>query len=96
MANTVSAKKQARQNKKRHLKNLARRTSIKTAVKKLLTGAQAGIDAQEGQRLLADAQSKLARAQIKGLMHKNTVRRKVSRLARALQAKNSTSKEAAR
>lgn len=82
MANLESAKKQARQNIVKRERNLARRTSIKTAVKKVL----AAIDKSESfdtiQALFKDAQAKLARAKGKGVIHANTAKRKISRLAK--------------
>jgi small subunit ribosomal protein S20 len=84
MANTKSAKKSARQNDKRQERNLARRTAVKTAIKKVITAVEEG--AQETQELLLDAIAKIARAQGKGLLHKNTAARKISRLTRRVNA----------
>lgn len=81
MANTKSAKKQAKKNIVKRNRNLARRTSIKTAVKKVLTAVEQGTP-EEAAKMLQDAQAKLARAQSKGLIHKNAARRKISRLAK--------------
>jgi small subunit ribosomal protein S20 len=82
MANTKSAQKQARQNIKRHKKNLARKTGIKTAVKKVLTAIEQDATIEEMQKLFRDAEAKLARAKSKGVFHANTVRRKISNLAK--------------
>lgn len=82
MANIKSAKKSARQAEKRREVNLARKTAIKTAVKKLLVA----IEKQEPQTTLTalfnDAQAKLARAKGKGLICPNTASRKIGRLAK--------------
>jgi len=82
MANLKSAQKQARQNIKRRQKNLARKTGIKTAVKKVLTAIEQAAGAEETQKLFRDAEAKLARAKGKGVLHVNTVRRKISNLAK--------------
>lgn len=82
MANTRSAQKQARQNITRHARNSRRRTSLKTAVKKLLVGVSQKSDSATLNTLFNDAQAQLARAQSKGVMHPNAARRKISRLAR--------------
>jgi small subunit ribosomal protein S20 len=80
MANTKSAQKQAKQNPKRRQKNLARKTAIKTAVKKVLAAIQAG-DGAQAQALLKDAESKMARAAGKSVLHKRTASRRAGRLA---------------
>lgn len=81
MANLESAKKQARQNEIRRARNLARRTAIKTAVKKVLVSLEKNESAQTVQGLLKDAEAKLARAKGKGVIHSKTAARKISRLA---------------
>ncbi|UNE35608.1 30S ribosomal protein S20 [Vermiphilus pyriformis] len=82
MANTKSAKKQARQNIVRRKRNLARKSSIKSAIKKVLSAIAQSDAVETTAELLNDAQAKLARAKTKGLIHTNTAARKVSRLAR--------------
>jgi small subunit ribosomal protein S20 len=81
MANTKSAKKNVIQNEKRRLKNLARRSAIKTAVKKVLTAIETSAAAEVVTSLFNDAQAKIARAKGKNLFHANTAARKISRLA---------------
>lgn len=83
MANTLSAKKQARQNIKRRERNLSRRTAIKTAIKKVVAAIEQG---QDTQALLSDVAAKLARAKSKGVLHANTAARKLSRLAKRANA----------
>ncbi len=83
MANTKSAKKSARQNEVRRQRNLARRTYLKTVVKKVVVAVEHG-DAGQAQQLLKRAQAALARAKGKGVVHANTAARKVSRLARKI------------
>jgi small subunit ribosomal protein S20 len=82
MANTKSAKKQALQNQKRRSINLARKTALKTAIKKVRTAvADQKSSPAEVMVLLRQAEAKLARAKGKGTIHKRTASRKVSRLA---------------
>ncbi len=87
MANIKSAKKKAKQDVARRQRNLSRKTAVKTAVKKVLTSLQAG-DYQASVALLRDAESQLSRACGKGLIHKNAVARKVSRLSKKVAALN--------
>jgi small subunit ribosomal protein S20 len=82
MANIKSAKKRAKQTIKKRQKNLTRKTALKTAVKKVLAAVQDGSDVNKAKTLLRDAEAKLSRAKGKGVIHKNTARRKVSRLAK--------------
>ena len=88
MANTTSAKKAAKQNEKRRIRNLARRTAIKTALKKTLASIES--DSSNGENvdtLFRDVAAKLVRAQSKGVIHKNTASRKLSRLAKKVHQK---------
>ena len=82
MANIKTAKKRARQNEKRRLINLSRRTSVKTVVKKVLTALEGGEASDKLKGLLQDAEAKIARAKGKGLIHPRAASRKVSRLAK--------------
>ncbi len=86
MANTKSAQKQARQNVKRHKINLARKTSVKTTVKKVLDALDKKQDSVAVMALLKEAESQLRRAQGKGTIHANTVSRKIGRLAKKVSA----------
>ncbi|MCX5923552.1 MAG: 30S ribosomal protein S20 [Candidatus Dependentiae bacterium] len=86
MANTKSAQKQILQAEKRHQCNVARKSSIKTAVKKVLTALEAGKTKDEVQVLFNDAQAQCARAKGKHTLHANTAARKVSRLALRVQS----------
>lgn len=81
MANIKSAQKRVRSTEKKTAVNLARRSAIKTALKKVNTALTDGSDAAQVQDLLRDVQIKLARAKSKGVMHANTASRKLSRLA---------------
>ena len=85
MANIKSAKKQALQAVKRQAINVARKTGIKTAIKKVATALLEGKTAAEVQVLFNDAQAKCARAKGKNTLHHKTASRKVSRLALKIQ-----------
>ena len=81
MANKKSAKKAAKQNKVRRLRNVSRMSDIKTASRKVLDALQnKNIDLAKD--LLKQAESKIARACGKGLLKDNTASRKISRLAK--------------
>ncbi len=83
MANTRSAKKNVRKNEVRRVRNNARRSSIKTAIKKVYVTLESGkADAAALKGLLNDVASKLARAKNKNVLHPNTASRKLSRLAK--------------
>jgi small subunit ribosomal protein S20 len=82
MANTKSAKKEVRKNEKRRFKNLARRTSIKTAAKKIIIALDKDASSKEVDTLLSDVAAQLARAKGKGVIHRNAASRKLSRLAK--------------
>ena len=89
MANIKSAKKRVLIAERNRLKNQAFRTSIKTAVKKVLELANAE-DADALKSALSKAYQLCDKAVSKGILHKNTAARKKSRLTKAvnkLQAK---------
>lgn len=85
MANTKSAKKAARQALRRTEINKSRRTRVRSAVRKA-EEAIAGTDQKSALLALVAAQSELAKAAQKGIVHKNTAARKISRLARRIKA----------
>jgi small subunit ribosomal protein S20 len=80
MANTTSAKKAARKIARREGINKARRTGMRTVVRKVEEAITAG-DRTSALAALKDAEPKIMRAAQKGVVHKNTASRKVSRLA---------------
>jgi len=84
MAHHKSAEKRIRQTPKRTARNRARTSGIKTAVKKAETALAAG--EKTAAEALRAAQSEMARGVQKGLMHRNTVARKISRLTKRLKA----------
>ena len=86
MANTSSAKKASRQNEKRRIKNLSRKSAIKTAVKKVLSAVDAPtFNEKEARELLSAVAAQLARAKGKKVIHANTASRKLSRLAKRVE-----------
>ena len=80
MANTPQAKKRIRRNEKRAEINGNRLGRIRTFVKKV-EAALAGGDKTAAAEALKAAQPELDRGVSKGVLHKNTVARKMSRLA---------------
>ena len=81
MANHKSAVKRARQNEIRRLRNKAIRTRVKSIVKEVRTSA--GETSGEGPQIkLNTAQSVIDKASKKGVIHKRTAARKISRLTK--------------
>ena len=80
MAHHKSAKKRIRQTAKRTQVNRARMSRIRTYLRKV-EDAISGGDAAEAREALRQAQPELMRGAKKGVLHKNTVSRKISRLA---------------
>ena len=85
MANTPQAKKRIRRNTNRAEINGARVSRIRNFVKKVEL-AIAGGDKQAAAEALKAAQPELARGVARGVMHKNTVARKLSRLSKRVAA----------
>jgi small subunit ribosomal protein S20 len=85
MANTPQAKKRIRRNDRRAEINGARVSRIRTFVKKVEAALVAG-DKTAAATALAAAQPEMARGVSKGVLHKNTVARKFSRLTKRIAA----------
>ena len=85
MANTPQAKKRIRRNTNRAEINGARMSRIRSFVKKVET-ALAGGDKQAAADALKAAQPELARGVARGVLHKNTAARKLSRLTKRVSA----------
>ncbi|MBZ4022051.1 30S ribosomal protein S20 [Rhodobacter sp. TJ_12] len=85
MANTPQSKKRARQAERRSDINKARRSRIRTFIRKVEEAIASG-DADAAKAALQAAQPEMARGVTKGVMHKNTVSRKVSRLSARVKA----------
>jgi small subunit ribosomal protein S20 len=80
MANTKSAKKATRQIARRTVVNKARRTRVRSAVRKVEEAISSG-DRAAAVAAMAEAEPALIRAASHGIVHRNAARRKVSRLA---------------
>ncbi|MGY6568618.1 MAG: 30S ribosomal protein S20 [Salinarimonas sp.] len=85
MANTTSAKKMTRKIAKRTAVNKARRSRMRTFIRKVEEAIASG-NADAAQEALKVAQPIIVRAGQKGIVHKNTASRKVSRLAHRVKA----------
>lgn len=85
MANTLSAKKMVRKIARRTAVNKARRSRVRTFVKKVELAISSG-DQSAAKTALVQAESELMRAVSNGVVHKNTGSRKVSRLAARVKA----------
>ncbi|QYZ69965.1 30S ribosomal protein S20 [Neotabrizicola shimadae] len=85
MANTEQSKKRARQSEARYAVNKARRSRIRTFVRKVEEAIASG-NVEAAAAALKAAQPELARGVTKGVLHKNTASRKVSRLASRVKA----------
>lgn len=85
MANTASARKRIRQIERRTARNQARKSRMRTFIKKVET-ALAGGDKSAAAEALRAAQPELQRAVTKGVVHLNTVARKISRLSARVKA----------
>ncbi len=82
MANIKSQIKRNRQNEKAHVRNTAVKSSLKTSQKKVLTAVAAG-DAEAAHQSARETARQLDKAAGKGVLHKKTVARRKSRLAKA-------------
>ncbi|MBP9182661.1 MAG: 30S ribosomal protein S20 [Fuscovulum sp.] len=85
MANTAQSKKRARQSEARYAVNKARRSRIRTFLRKVEEALVSG-DQTAAADALKNAQPELARGVTKGVLHKNTVARKMSRLTARVKA----------
>jgi small subunit ribosomal protein S20 len=87
MANTPQSKKRARQAERRTDINKARRSRIRTFLRKVEEALASG-NADAAKAALQAAQPELMRGVTKGVLHKNTVARKMSRLSTRVKALN--------
>jgi small subunit ribosomal protein S20 len=85
MANTTSARKRNRQTERRTERNQARKARMRTFIKKV-EAAIAGGNKQDAGAALQAAQPEMQRAAGKGVIHGNTVARKISRLSARIKA----------
>ena len=83
MANIKSAKKRILVNETKAARNKANKSKVKTAVKKV-EAAVAAKDAETAKTALRAAIVEISKAGTKGVYHKKTVSRKISRLSKAV------------
>jgi small subunit ribosomal protein S20 len=83
MANTPSAEKRIRRNARRADVNRARRSRIRTFVKRVEAAIASG-DAASARSAFQAAQPEIMRGVSKGVLHSNTASRKISRLERGI------------
>jgi small subunit ribosomal protein S20 len=87
MANTPSAKKAARKIARRTEVNGARRSRVRTFLRKVEEAIASG-KAEDAKTALRVAEPEIMRAAQKGVLHRNTASRKVSRLAARVKSLN--------
>jgi small subunit ribosomal protein S20 len=87
----LSAIKRARQNEKRRLRNLHIKTTVKSSVKKVRAAIEKK-DVEEAQKALLKAIPLIQKADSKGVFHKNTSARKISRLTQEVNTLKAASK----
>jgi len=85
MANTAQSKKRARQNEARYAVNKQRRSRIRTFLRTVEEAIASG-DQTAAAAALKAAQPEIMRGVTKGVMHKNTAARKMSRLSARVKA----------
>lgn len=85
MANTPQSQKRARQNLARLTVNKARRSRIRTFLRRVEAAIASG-NGEAAQSALKAAQPELMRGVTKGVVHKNTAARKMSRLSARVKA----------
>ena len=85
MANSPQAKKRVRQTARRTAVNKARRSRVRTYIRKVEEAIASG-DQGAAREALKSAQPEIMRGANKGIMHKNTASRKVSRLNHRIKA----------
>jgi small subunit ribosomal protein S20 len=85
MANHKSAKTRINRNNKRGIINGARRSRVRTFVKKVIAAVLAG-DKESATSALKVAESEMMRAAQKGVFHKNKAARTISRLSQKVKA----------
>ena len=85
MANHKSALKRHKQTEVRAARNRAAKTRIRNVVKDVRAAIKAN-DPEKAQQLLSVAASTMGKAASKGVLHKKNAARKISRLAKAINA----------
>jgi len=85
VANTPQARKRVGQNEKRRLRNKHHKSTMRTAIKQVEKAVEQG-DKQAAQAALDPAVSLIDKVAGKGVIHRNTAARQVSRLTRKVQS----------
>jgi small subunit ribosomal protein S20 len=85
MPNTASAKKRLRQNEKLRIHNRAKKSALRTQIRKVREAVQAG-DTEKSQAELRLTQKRIDQAAAKNLIHKNAAARTKSRLVKLVKA----------
>jgi small subunit ribosomal protein S20 len=83
LATHKSALKRQRQNEQRRVKNVHVRSTLKTLVKKVRVAAESK-DIEKAKTALAEAIPAIDKAKSKGVIHRNTASRKISRLTKLI------------
>lgn len=83
MANTASAEKRHRQSQLSNQRNRARKSALRTAIKKVRAAVEAG-DSATAKKLLPETLSLLDRTASRGVIHRNQAARSKSRLTKAV------------
>jgi len=85
LANSLSARKRARQAEKHRLHNASQRSHVRTSIKKVLAAIESG-DKAAAEAAYKAAVPAIDRSVSRGLMHRNKAARHKSRLHRHIQA----------
>ena len=85
MANSLSARKRARQSEKNRLRNASQRSHVRTSIKKVLTAIESG-DKANAEAAYKAAVPAIDRSVSKGLMHRNKAARHKSRMNSQIRA----------
>ena len=85
MANHKSAAKRAKQNEVKYIRNKGVRTKVKNVIKKIRLEAEAGDNPSKN---LDSAKSVIDKAAKKGVIHKRSAARKISRLSKLVNSKS--------
>lgn len=83
MANSPQARKRVRRNNRRTLVNRARVSRVQRSIRKIENAISEG-DSAAAQEALRRAQPEIARAVSKGVLHRNTAARRMSRLSKRI------------
>jgi len=85
MANTAQARKRARQSANQRIHNMAQRSSLRTAIKKVRKAIATG-DKASAQAVFVESQKIIDSIADKKIVHKNLAARQKSRLSAAIKA----------